>query len=188
MYSLYIALYSAPRSQNWAETSSLSQINTYCFQAGGPHVRDPCQVFSHWNLVHMFSIVCSVYLCVCVWNQQCGTVIHIPSCFEGRTGWWDRQRRDVTLWWRHEVLTTSTTSNKTNNALHCDIITRGLYKYKAFNTKRYHLMALWLRPDMHHYIQEHWRHVGVSVMAHASFSVVTVSQVVPGIKRQINIQ
>ncbi len=61
----YCTLFSSEEAGlGWAETSSLSQINTYCFQASGPHVSDPCQVFSLKLCVH----VCKMFVSV---NQHC---------------------------------------------------------------------------------------------------------------------
>ncbi len=55
LISSYCTLFSSEETElGWAETSPLSQINTYCFQASGPRTSGPSQVFPHWNFVYMF--------------------------------------------------------------------------------------------------------------------------------------
>lgn len=79
----YCTLFTSEEAEAvWAETSSLSQINTYCFRALGPHGSDPSQAYSHWNFVYMY--ICK-WICVCVCAPTLQKTQHLVSLGEGIT-------------------------------------------------------------------------------------------------------
>lgn len=131
----YCTLFTSEEAEAvWAETSSLSQINTYCFRALGPHGSDPSQVYSHWNFVYMY--ICK-WICVCVCVCPNTAENTAPRVFGWRNNaeWWDGQRnrrnaevshdmkvktnrkkKYTTLWCSRQLLHT-----ETNKGLHFKI-------------------------------------------------------------------